>query len=238
MRKLLLITILISTSITHAFAQTRDALFHKINEDAKALNLHPHQFLLATQTLAQNQYQSVDEKQPIPHDYFNLLLKNSDYWQGNLSTQAVSDEYISSKIEALPQAINYLNNRILKHANALQISLLDLNRFYSLRENSDYTELFIPVAFPEKQNIAPIASVIFTLPNTSPIESTTKQFKRSHPSHVAHLWHKAITAGLQDKQFFGVTYTYENADEVKTHELWRFYEGMGPRFMSAIQLEK
>ncbi|MCY7293804.1 hypothetical protein [Alteromonas sp. a30] len=225
MKKIIFTALLTFLFCSPILAQNTESYLRKLENDASSVRLHPHQFIYATQTLAQGHYSKVEVQQPIPPKTFEFFQADGKVWQ-NQASKPVSDEF---RFKNLPYLVNDFNEFLAKHASTLRLSVLDLNRFYTLRENKDYVALFQTViAKNNPQHKISALTVEFLCDDIE--NDCNREFNRVKPEQVAQLWEKAQTNGLLNKQLFVVRYVSSKGEQVGDQELWRFHSGFGPRY--------
>lgn len=203
----------------------------KIKLDAKSIEMDPHHFIYSTQVLAQNKYRGKDEKHPLTNDFFKLMKAGSEFWEGKLNPKTTPP--MDVRMQLLPKSVKMINEVIFNHANALNLSLLDLTRFYSLSENRDYAELFEPDAY-KAVPASYVSNYNIKLQCQHTSQNCKRAFNRVNPKQVAKLWQELVEKGIKNKQLFTVTYFDEGTKQAEKTELWRFYSTLGPRYLEDI----
>ncbi|MCY7297214.1 hypothetical protein [Alteromonas sp. a30] len=224
-------TLLFSLGLFSQYAEANEFL-EKIKLDARSIEMDPHQFIYSTQVLAQNKYRSKDEKHPLPDDFFKLMKAGSEFWEGKLNPNTTPP--IGVRMQLLPKSVKMINELVFNHANELNLSLLDLSRFYSLKENNDYAELFKLDAYAAVPD-GNIGSYTIELQCKIKSQDCNRSFNRVDPNQVAAFWQELVEKGIKNKQLFTVMYIDVDGSQVGKPELWRFYSTFGPRYLEDIE---
>lgn len=235
--KIVFALLLITTScFVNSVELEQSVLIQKIQEHAAKVDLHERHFIFATQALSQSQIRFEDTKVAIPQRLFEFTSKNGDFlWKNEIKNDKdkafTKDEL---RVKALPSLLKQANDIYVNHANALRISVVDLPRFYQLKNDPQFAELFSSTS-NISEHAKLISNITIEMQCSSIKHDCKRELKRSDPEHVAALWKQAAHYDVLDSQRFVLRYINVEGEQIGNQEVWRYHEHFGPRFFEVME---
>ena len=217
-----------------SYAQSAEEFIDRIANDAASIQMDPRHFLYSTQVLAQNKLHRKIAARVIPESAFRIFDSNVDHWNLSEVSGEEKTKYEELQTARLKVLVEGLNKDVYAHANALRISLLDLPKFYTLKDIPSYAPLFEPLPFGPAPKEDKITTLTIEVLCQFTEQNCKRQLNRTNPKYVAKFWVDSINNDLNNNALFTVRYVDKSGQQVGNQELWRFHEAFGPRFIEAL----
>ncbi len=229
--KAVLMTFVIALSPNAAFSKSQTDYSQAIQQHANLFNLHVRQYLYATQQLSNGHFNSIDEAYVPEPRFFEMGsgATNSYTWSSSMPTASSPEEKKTKKWQMIKLWMPKFNETIVKHANYLNISVLDLKAFYSHRDTEPFRILLSSEpTIPDNANpVHPVAVEILCS------QTCNTELLKTDINHVAEVWQASVPHAIPDMQKYIVRFVNRGGEQVGSQEYWRFYGKLGPRYISS-----
>ncbi len=230
--QLLLMVCFIAVFPNAAFAQNQAHYSKVIQGHADLFDLSVRQYLFATQQLSKGQFRPTVVTSPLEHqilaDGFSKTFLRSNRELPDLPTKAEKEAKNWKAEQFMTQKHNEI---VVKHANYLNISVLDLKAFYSHRNTEPFRNLLSSQAMVP-DNSEPVNVVVVEVSCSQ--SNCNTEWLKTDTNHVAGIWEASVPHVLPDMQKFVVRFVNGSGEQIGLQEYWRFYEKLGPRFISSF----
>lgn len=154
--------------------------------------------------------------------------------QGQIWQNSKNSAQERALISQLPHVLNKMNTGVVAHANALQLSVLDLPKLYQLASHPDFEFLFDMNSRKTAPHKNPHRAIV-ELPCSNHANACQESAKHSSVKTVAQIWAKAVELNFHEKSEFEVRYITTESQQNINSEIWVYYENIGPRYLRDVE---